>query len=487
MGRRNFEKIPDQKSRKNDVTVTMRKGDLIDINVDKMAFGGQGVGRVEGFVVFVSGAVAGDRVRARIIRKKRDYAEARIQDVLSPSLDRVEAPCPYFGFCGGCQWQHMRYDMQLIHKHAHVAEALAHVGGLHGVRVHPVLPSERAFGYRNKMEFSFSNRRWYLPSELDRKPAEPANDFALGLHVPGTYNKVIDIEACLLQQEAGNHMLRAVKALAEASRIPAYGLKSHQGFWRYLALRYSQAYKEWMINVVTSCADDPLLSALADQLSGQFSSIRTIVHNINRRKGATAVGEEEKVLWGDGIIRDKIGPFVFQISANSFFQTNALAAETLYRTVARFAALTGKESVLDLYSGTGTIPLFLAPDARQVIGIEISENAVRDARKNCKENGVDHCRFICGDMRHALSSETQRPDVMIIDPPRAGMHKDVLKQVLTMAPEKVVYVSCNPATLARDLGQMATLYDLIEIQPVDMFPHTYHIESVANLRLRKRV
>ena len=465
--------------------MSLRKGDTIELAIDKMAFGGQGVARVDGFVVFIKGGVAGDTVRARVYKKKKDYAEAGIQEVVKPSSDRVEAPCPYFGFCGGCQWQHMAYQRQLEHKRAHVVEAMRHIGGLKEILVHDALPSDRIFAYRNKMEFSFSDRRWYLPDEWHQRPSEPAKGFALGLHVPGTFNKVIDMEACLLQQEEGNRILREVKHLARNSGIPVYGLKSHEGFWRFLALRYSQALQEWMVNVVTAGSHADFPDNLVEPLHRQFPNIRTIVHNINRRKASIAVGEQERVLSGQGTITDKIGPFRFQISANSFFQTNTRAAEKLYQTVSDFAALSGTETIFDLYSGTGTIPIFLSDRAREIIGIEIIESAVQDARKNCEENGIHNCRFVCGDMRETLSSIRHKPDVMIIDPPRAGMHKEVLDQVLAMGPGKIVYVSCNPATLARDVGCMMPHYDLIEIQPVDMFPHTFHIEAVAKLRLRK--
>lgn len=463
--------------------MSLRKGDTLDLEIDKMAYGGQGVGKVDGFVVFVRGAVPGDKLRARIFKKKRAYAHAVITELISPSPDRVQAPCPYSGHCGGCQWQHVRYERQLAYKKEHVKESVHHIAGLKQVVVHDTIPSEDQFHYRNKMEFSFSDRRWLLPEEMYKREAE--DGFALGLHVPGTFNKVIDIESCLLQRETGNQILQEVKRLVKESQVPVYGLKSHEGFWRYLTVRHSRAMDEWMVNLVTSKARPEITQALSESLCAKIGSIKTVVNNINARQASIAVGEREIVLKGKGHIEDRIGAFHFRISANSFFQTNTMAAHKLYQKVLDFAELAGGERVLDLYSGTGTIPVFLAQRAEAVTGIEISESAVRDARRNCEANRIDNCRFICGDIREALQGLGHRPDVLIIDPPRAGMHKDVLAQVLELSPEKIIYVSCNPSTLARDLGEMMQDYSVVEIQPVDMFPHTYHIEAVGKLRRRK--
>ncbi len=460
----------------------IRKNTFVDLTIDTMAHGGPGVGRVDGFVLFVRGAAPGDRVRAKVIRKKKDYAEARIAEILEPSPDRICPPCPYAGFCGGCQWQHIDYNRQLSEKKGLIEQAVARIGGLQGVFIHDPLPSERRFGYRNKMEFSFSDRRWLLPGEMDQEGID--RDFALGLHVPGTFHKVLDIEACLLQHDTGNRILRRVKTLIKQSGLPVYGLKSHQGHWRFLTLRYSRAGDEWMVNVVTSDENRAVLESLSGDLMGAFPSIRTVVNNITARKAGVATGEREIHLAGPGFIEDRIGPYAFRISANSFFQTNTEGADALYRTVLRFAALTGTEAVLDLYSGTGTIPIYLAHRAGSVVGMELVESAVSDAQKNCEANGVSSCRFVLGDIKENLKTMTFKPDVLIIDPPRAGMHKDVLGRVLEMKTPRIVYVSCNPGTLARDLARLAEDYEVTEIQPVDLFPHTYHVEAVAGLRRR---
>jgi 23S rRNA (uracil-5-)-methyltransferase RumA len=538
-----------------------KKGAILDLTIDRVAFGGQGIARLDGLVIFVKGAIPGDRVNALIFRKKKAYAEAKMQELLDPSPDRIEAPCPYFGICGGCQWQHVRYERQLEYKRGHVEEALSHIGSLSGIEVHAPIASEKRFAYRNKMEFSFSDRPWLphppspistptlsLPRQRGRElsgsppinrggsdnpsptlvtgtsdPHPPllkgdreagrqlvspplvggdkgegetrelrtasrgdfASQLALGLHVPGTFDKIIDMDACLLQQERGNEILREVKHFAGKSGLPPYGLKSHEGFWRFLTLRHSAYLDEWMVNLVTSEMRTEVVIPLAQRLTARFPNVKTVVNNITARKASIAVGEKEVILSGAGTIQDRIGPSSFQISANSFFQTNSLGADRLYGKVVEYAELRGRETVLDLYSGTGTIPIFLASSSRRVIGMEIAESAVLDARRNCQENGIENCEFILGDIRENLSLLKIQPEVIIIDPPRAGMHQDVLSRVLEIGAERIVYVSCNPATLARDLGLMQKQYHVSEIQPVDMFPHTYHVECVAKLSKRR--
>jgi len=506
----------------------MRKGDTIKLKIDRVAQGGHGVGRVDGFVVFVRGAVPGDTVTALLTRKKKDFAEARVIQVTDPSPHRVEAPCPYFGRCGGCQWQQVGYPRQLEYKKGLIEEAMARIGGLPDIVVHDPIGSEKIFGYRNKMEFSFSDRPWIMrehppltppikggehcagaptksgedlaqaPSNTNgclmedvRRKSDPSGKggdeaaVALGLHVPGSFSKVLNIEACLLQEERGNEILRAVRRFAKESGLPPYNLKTHDGFWRFLTLRRSAYYKVWMVNVITSEYRRDVMELLAGFLVSSFDDVKTVVNNITTRPAAIAVGEWEAVLEGPGVIEDRMWHYTFQISANSFFQTNTPGAAELYGTVAEYAELKGSESVLDLYCGTGTIPILLSSRCMQVVGMEISKSAVEDAEKNCRANSVQNCRFVLGDIRTLLSSLSIRPDVLIIDPPRAGMHKDVVRKLLDLAVGKIVYVSCNPATMARDLAEMKDSYDLVEIQPVDLFPHTYHIESVAKL-VRKR-
>jgi 23S rRNA (uracil1939-C5)-methyltransferase len=332
------------------------------------------------------------------------------------------------------------------------------------------------------MEFSFSDRRWLLPEEFEKDVAETG--FALGLHVPGTFNKVIDIDQCLLQNEHGNTLLREAKRCALESGLPAYGLKSHRGFWRFLTLRHSRAEDDWMVNVITSVEEPRALDRLLDAMT-EAGRVKTVVNSITSRPSGVAVGESRSILAGGGFLTDRIGPFTFRISPDSFFQVNPPAAEMLYRVVEKYAELDGGTDVLDLYSGTGTIPIFLSRKAATVTGIEMSRDAVDDAVQNCRMNNVDNCRFLCGDTGEMLAGLDAGPDVVVIDPPRAGMHKDVIPRILAMLPARIVYVSCNPATLARDLAALGSAYELRDVQPVDMFPHTYHIETVVLLVRRK--
>ena len=457
----------------------IKKGQQLEAVIEDIAFGGRGLTRIDGLAVFVDQAVPRDRALIRIVKKKKNYAEARVVDLIEPSPFRISPPCRYSGYCGGCKWQFLDYARQLEYKRRHVAESLEHIGLMHGIPVHPVIESPQVWAYRNKMEFSCSDRRWLMPEEIGCEDID--RGFALGLHVPGTYHKVLDTEACLLFPEEGNTILDAVRQYIKGSGVPVYGLRSHEGFWRFVMLRHSAAHDQWMVNMVTATEDQAVVGPLAEQLTRRFPRVVSVVNNITARRAGVAVGEREVLLAGEACLKDRINGFQFEISANSFFQTNTRGAEKLYQTVKTFAGLSGQESVLDLYCGTGTIAICLSDNAREVIGMEIVAGAVEDARTNSRLNRVTNCRFMAGDIKDLLSQISAVPDVMIIDPPRVGMHKDVVRQVLDLAPPKIVYVSCNPATLARDLALIKEHYRVLEVQPVDMFPHTFHIESVARL------
>ncbi|UCE51997.1 MAG: 23S rRNA (uracil(1939)-C(5))-methyltransferase RlmD [Desulfobacterales bacterium] len=465
--------------------MAIKKGQQFDVEITEIAFGGKGLTRIDGQAVFVDQAIPGDQVNIQIIKKRKNYAEARIIELLIPSADRTKAPCSYSGFCGGCKWQFLKYEKQLVYKRQHVAECLEHIGFIRGVPVHPTIPSNLIFGYRNKMEFSCSDRRWLLPNEMGEADIE--KDFAIGLHVPGTFYKVINTQACLLQPDFGNVILTDVRSFIKSSHKPVYGLRSHVGFWRFLMLRHSVAFNQWMVNIVTAASDRHALKPIADLLMQKYPEVISVINNVTTRRAGVATGEFEETIGGKPAIADKIGPYEFDISANSFFQTNTLGAKRLYDVVKDYAKLSGTETVLDLYSGTGTIPIILSDSAKEIIGIEIAESAVKDAEKNCKKNKILNCRFLMDDIRNCLPKITQSPDVLIIDPPRAGMHKEIVKQVVDMGPNRIVYVSCNPATLARDLSMMMDTFQVVEVQPVDMFPHTYHVEAVAKLAKKHAV
>ena len=462
--------------------MTIKKNSICELEVLDLAYGGKGLAKPDGFPVFVERGIPGDIVLAKIFKKKKSWAEGKLIQVISPSDLRQEARCRYSQFCGGCKWQQIPYLTQLSYKRQHVAQSLSHIGGLSHVPVLDVIPSDPVFGYRNKMEFSCSARRWLMPEELADERIE--KDLGIGLHVPGTFDQVIDIHHCDIMPELGNQILSHVRGFIRNSGVPAYHLRNHTGFWRYVMLRHSVAFDQWMVNLVTRDKNPVVVTALARELADRFDAITAIVNNITDARSGVSLGKEEMVLYGRNVITERLGRFKFEISANSFFQTNTRACENLYEIVARYCNLSGKETVLDLYSGTGTIPIWLSDSAAQITGIEIIAAAVADARKNAALNGIDNCRFIQGDIREVLPKLAQSPDAIVIDPPRVGMHKDVVAQVLALRSETIVYVSCNPATLARDLELLAAAYDVIQVQPVDMFPHTFHIESVALLKRR---
>ncbi|MBF0118883.1 MAG: 23S rRNA (uracil(1939)-C(5))-methyltransferase RlmD [Desulfobacterales bacterium] len=456
--------------------MTVKKNEIVELFISDLAFGGMGVAKIDDFTIFVDHSVPMDKVSARIIKKKPNYAEAVMLKIIEPSPYRISPECKYSGYCGGCRLQHLNYDKQIEFKNKQVRDCLSHIGLIKEALVLPTLPSDEIFGYRNKMEFSFCDRKYFLPDETSNNES-----FALGLHVPKIFHKVLDIDKCLLLPETGNHILTDIKKLMKESNLPVYGIRSHTGFWRFLVLRYSFAHDIWMINIVTSSEDKKALEPISKYLVQKYPKISSIVNNINSKKASIAFGEYEISLYGNSVINEKIGDYTFEISSNSFFQTNTNQAYKLYKIVEEYSALKGDETVVDLYCGTGTIALWLAKKAKKVIGIELIESSVIDAKKNANKNNISNCQFICGDIKDTLSDINEKIDVMVIDPPRVGMHKDVIKNIIKFSPSKIIYVSCNPSTLARDVNMLKDHYTLLEVQPVDMFPHTYHIESVAKL------
>jgi len=470
------------------------RGEEIELQIDSAAPEGKSVARVDGMVVFVRGAAPGDRVRARITAVKKSFAEGETVRVLTPSPVRTEPQCRFFGVCGGCTWQHVAYPAQLEFKRTHVIDALRRIGGFRDVQVHPTLGCDQPYGYRNKMEFSFGDL-WHLhamPGEAQEHASGEAR-FALGLHIPGRFDKVLDIDECWLQSATSAAIVNAVRDFALERNLPVYSSHAHNGYLRNLVIRSSVRTSGLMINLVTFDDRSEVMEEFRDAMLQKFPGVTTIVNNITARVSQVAVGEREVVYFGPGTITERIGKRVYRISANSFFQTNTVQAERLYDTAQRLAGLRSDDVVYDLYCGTGTIALHVADDVREVVGIEAIQSAVDDAAKNASDNGVRNCTFIRGDLKDSLTrdtawqSEHPDPDVIIVDPPRAGMHEKVVLQLRALAPRRIVYVSCNPATQARDLKILCqdALYTLDEVQPVDMFPHTVHIESVAALSIRK--
>lgn len=478
--------------------MTVQRGTIVELEVEAVAFEGKSVARVDGFVVFVRGGVPGDRVRARVAVAKKSFGEADIVEVLRPSALRTSPRCPYFGPCGGCRWQHVEYAAQLEFKRQHVIDALERIGGFRGLQVPPTLGAPEPYYYRNKMEFSFGDR-WLTAQEMASAPdgkghRGPETPFALGLHIPGRYDRILDLNECWLQSPASARIVNEVRSLCRASGIPVYSTETGEGYLRNLVIREGKRTGDRMVNLVTRDDRPDIMQMLAPRLLAAVPDITTIVNNITRRKSQVAFGDAERVYHGSGTITERIGVRTYRISANSFFQTNTGQAEVLYDTARRMADIAPGDVVYDLYSGTGTIALHVADRARLVIGIESVDHAVRDANINMELNGVSNCTFLAGDLKDTLGralpggAAVPRPDIIITDPPRAGMHGDVLKDLRALHARRIVYVSCNPATQARDLKALCAdgLYAIEEIQPVDMFPHTYHVENVVALRADHR-
>lgn len=458
----------------------LRRGQEIETTIEKVAFGGQGIAHYDNVVVFVENALPGDRMKVRLRKVKKSHAFAYPVELLEPSQLRIDAPCSHFGFCGGCKWQNLDYKTQLQFKKQHVIESLEHIGDIHAESVEDVMPSPLIFGYRNKMEFSFSENRWLPPEEL-KNPDIEKHQFSVGFHVPRFFDRIIDIEKCWLQDDQLNRILEFAKAYFKDAGIPVYHNRKHEGVLRYLVLRKSFAFDQIMVNIVTSTAIQEQLRQFAEKLTAAVPMVTSVVNNVNSRFAQIAAGEEEFPVFGDQFIKEKLGDYVFEISANSFFQTNSLQAENLYRVVESFANVENK-TVWDLYSGTGSIAIFLSGKAKKIIGFEILESSVADAQKNAQLNQVSNCEFIAGDIRFSMEKHSQnQPEVIICDPPRSGMHPDAVKTLVEISPQRIVYVSCNPTTLARDLSVLKEQYQLTKVQPLDMFPHTHHIETVCCL------
>ena len=472
--------------------VELKKGTELELVVESLSFGGKGLARVNGFVVFIDRTIPGQRVRARITRKKQSYAQARVLEVLQDSPMAIAPRCLHFGTCGGCLWQNLPYDEQLQVKRELVQDCLAHIGNVSKDFVSPTLPSQQTYFYRNKMEYSFAARRWLLSEELDLSQVEKPRDFALGLHVKGFYDRVLDIEECHLQSRLSVAILKLVRRFALASGIPPYNTQDHTGFWRFLVVRDSKHTEELLVELITAPHRNgsAVAAQVASLLQEEIPEVSTLVHGVSAKRAQIASADTQELIFGPGYIEEQLGDLRFRISSSAFFQTNSKAARILMDEVAESCGLTGSEIVWDLYCGTGTIAISLAKTARKVVGLELVSEAVADARVNAGLNGVDNCKFVLGDMQALFGKISHlvdrygNPQVVVTDPPRAGMHPSVVKSLVALAPPRVVYVSCNPATLARDLKMLMEQYRLLRVQPVDLFPHTPHVEAIAVLERR---
>lgn len=458
-----------------------KRGEILSLTIDDLAYGGEGVGRADGYVVFVPGGLPGDRLQVRLVQARSRFGRGAIEAVIEPSPQRVEAPCPYFGRCGGCRLQHVAYPAQLAYKTKQVADALERLGGLRDVPLRPIIEAEEIFGYRNKMEFTVARPRRGAGTEAD----SARGGLVVGLHETERYDAVLDIDRCLLQSDRMNALLAEARAFFVDRGLTVYEQDTGEGLLRFLMLREGRHTGELMTNVVTSAPAVSELAPLVARLQAREAGTTSVVLNVNPKKASVAVGVEEHLLGGRDHIRERVGGLTFRVSANSFFQTNTRQAERLFDLVVESTGLTGTETVIDLYSGTGAISLLLARRARWVYGVELAQAAVDDAGANAAANGITNCTFLAGEVRFVLPSLIAKgvtAEVVVADPPRAGFHPKALHALITLGARRIVYVSCNPTTLARDLGELSRGGYRVEwVQPVDMFPHTPHIEAVARL------
>lgn len=466
---------------------------LEDIEITGFAAEGKSIAKVNDMVVFVPWVVPGDVCDLQVTRKKHSFMEAKAVNLKRCSQDRVEPRCRHFGVCGGCKWQCLNYDRQLQYKQQQVVDALTRIGKVELPKANPIIGSKNIFGYRNKLEFSFSNKRWLTEEEIGND-VELNNKNGVGFHIPGAFDKVLDISECHLMDDIQNRIRNSVREYALEHGLTFFDLRQQQGLLRDMIFRLAPQPFELMLTMqfhITTDEEQQQADVLMEWLCDEFEEITTLVW-VNNLKCNDTIGDlEVQVYKGPGFVYEHMEDLRFKVGPKSFYQTNNEQAYELYKVVRYFAGLTGQELVYDLYTGTGTIANFVARKARKVIGIEYVEDAIKDAKINAELNGIGNCQFIAGDMKDVLTDDfiaaNGRPDVIITDPPRAGMHPDVVQTILNAASQRVVYVSCNPATQARDLQMMDSLYRVVAYQPVDMFPHTHHIENVALLEKRPYV
>ena len=466
--------------------MSRKKVDLLleNVLVESVAAEGKAIAHCEdGTVLFIEFAVPGDVVNVRVTKKKKNYMEGFITEIVKHSENRLEPFCEHFGICGGCKWQPLPYEMQLQAKQKQVADQLSRIGHIDIPQLSTIIGSDNTVFYRNKLEYSFSSKRWVLKDE-DPDTIPPSDRMGLGFHVGKFFDKVLDIRKCWLQKEPSNSIRLFVKDFAVKNAMEFYDIRENKGFLRNMFIRSNEA-GEVMLIICFAYDNKRKRKLLLDAVSDAFPEIISLYYVINTKLNDSISDQECLLYKGEDAIYEKMEGLSFRIGPKSFYQTNTLQAYNLYKVVRDFAELSGKEVVYDLYTGTGTIAQFVSSKAAKVVGIEYVPEAIEDAKANAAKNGISNCVFYSGDMKDVLNYDFIRangkPDVIILDPPRAGIHTDVAKVILEAAPDKIVYVSCNPASQARDLAILTAGYDIKAVQPVDMFPHTMHVETVALL------
>lgn len=468
---------------------------LEDLLISDYAAEGKALARQDGKVIFITGAVPGDRADVLLTRNKKDWAEGRVLQIREYAADRVTPFCRHFGICGGCKWQMLPYERQLQYKQQEAEQNLRRIGKVELPGIMPIIGGADTVYYRNKLEFTFSNKRYLLPGEMNGPVTwEEADDTrkekmhgALGYHAPRIFDKIIDIHECFLMDDVNNKIRNTVRDFALQRNFAFYDVRQHTGWLRNIIIRYCTT-GELMVNICLNHEEAQDRIALLDHLLKAVPAITTLLYTINPKWNDTIYDLEPQVYYGKGFVMEKLGTFQFKISPKSFFQTNTKQAEKLYTIARDFAGLTGNEVVYDLYCGTGSIGIFVSQQAKKIIGVEVIEDAIKDARENAALNNITHAEFFAGDVIKICNDEFfeqhGKPDVIITDPPRAGMHEKLVNKLLEMEAPKIVYVSCNTATQARDIALLDVKYKVEKVQPVDMFPHTHHIECVALLTFK---
>jgi len=467
---------------------------ILELKIETIAFEGLAIARKDNLVYFVKNAIPGDLVKVRALRKRKGYVQTQLLEILEPSSDRITPLCKYFGVCGGCSWQILDYQNQLQWKKRHVEDAFTRIGKIVCGIIYDTLPSPKIFNYRNKMEFSFGASRWLEENEIESGNEITNKNFALGLHIPGRFDKILDINECHIQPAIGNDILNTVREKALSMELSSYHQKEHTGFLRNLILRYSETFNNLMLILITQSPQSENEKEFIDwfmaYLPKEFPLIASAIHAVNDSLSPVATGKINKVT-GDDYIKENILNVTFKISPFSFFQTNSLQLNQFIGKIIDTAELKKNMTVWDLYCGTGSITLPAAASVKKIYGFELVESSILDAKTNAEYNKINNAKFYCEDL-HAKDiskklEQFEKPDLIFIDPPRAGMHKNLIKLLKTMQCPKIVYVSCNPATQARDCTELSDIYDVQSLQPVDMFPHTYHVENIAMLKLKNGI
>jgi 23S rRNA (uracil1939-C5)-methyltransferase len=459
---------------------------LPHVVMENYAAEGKSLARVDGKVIFVENTIPGDEVEVLLQKNKKDWGEGMALRYHKYSDLRVEPFCQHFGVCGGCQWQMLPYSLQLQYKQQQVTDNLTRIAKVQLPEIRPIIGADQTTRYRNKIEYTFANKRFLLPEEL-HNPNIPTEENVAGFHARGFFDKVVPIFECHLQNEPTNFLRLAVLEYAKQQGLTHYDIRQHTGFLRNLLVRLATT-GELMVNVVLGYEDTKKREALLTFIENKFPEITTLLYTINPKKNDSLIDLEPQAFKGKGYIIEKLEDFEFRISPKSFFQTNTLQAEKLYGITRQFAELTGSQTVYDLYCGTGSIGIFVSKQAKKIVGVDVVQDAIADAKENAALNGLQNTAFFAGDVIDICNDtfflQQGRPDVIITDPPRAGMHEKLVRKLLDIAAPLIVYVSCNPATQARDLAMLNEKYGVEKIQPVDMFPHTLHIENIVQLKHR---